>query len=201
MPLRHPKATRPPSWPSTPPRALGARRHRRRFRHRRARCHGRRHRAPLHQPLVRRRCGHAAMGGDGLLAHPGRLPASRWLARRPLRAAAHLLRRYRLVRHRLGRLRLRPQRRAARGRPRRPGRGRRAADPGQPGHHPSLVPGRRPLPRYRRLVGLRRRGHGRRSTGGGLSVGRRLVALGLLHQCPRGRRRPRAHGPPRARDP
>ena len=85
-------------------------------------------------------------------------------------------------------------------RPRRPGRRRRPADAGQPGHPPGVVPRRGPLPGHRRLVGLRRRGHGRRAAGRRLPAGRRLVALGLLHQPPGRRRRPRAHGPPRARD-
>ncbi len=46
-------------------------------------------------------------------------------------------------------------------------------------------------PCHRRLVGIGRRRRRRRATGGRLSHRHRLVALGLLHQSPRRRRRAR----------
>ena len=64
------------------------------------------------------------------------------LARRPLRTAPRLPRRGRLVRRGLADLRAGPDHRPAGGRPGPAGRGRRAADPRQPGPHPVLVPAR-----------------------------------------------------------
>ena len=123
----------------------------------------------------------------------GRVP------RRPLRAEARLLHRRRLVRRRLGPLRPRAERGAPHRRPGAPGHRRRAADPGQPRHPAGFVPPRRPGPRHRRLVRTGRRRRRRRAVGGRLPPRHRLVALGLLHQPPRRRRRARDHGPPRAR--
>ena len=71
--------------------------------------------------------------------------------------------------------------------------------PGQPGHPPGVVPARRPVSGHRRLVRARRRGHGRRAALGRLPDRRRVVAVGVLHQPPGGRRRAGGHGPPRAR--
>ena len=70
----------------------------------------------------------------------------------------------------------------------RPGRRRRAAHPGQPRHPAGLVPPRRPRPGHRRLVGTERRGGGGRPAPRRLPHRRRLLALGLLHQPPAGRR-------------
>ena len=96
-------------------------------------------------------------------------------------------------------LRPRPGRGAARRRPGAPGGRRGVAGAGEPGHHPGVVPRRRPGPRHRGLVRAERRGRRRRPADRRLPDRRRLVALGLLHQPPRRRRRALRHRPPRAR--
>ena len=186
-----------PLRPVLRPGTLGGGGHRARLGDRLSRFDRRRHRPPVHQPLVPRRPRFAAVGRHRLLPHARCLPAPGRYARGPLRAPPHLLRRGRVVRPRLGLLRPRPRGGVAHRRPRGPGRRRGAADAGQPGHHPGVVPARGPRPRHRRLVGPRRRGGRRRAARRWLSPLRRLVALGLLHQPSPGCPGPGHHCSPR----
>ena len=154
---------------------------------------------PSIEPHLSRGRRHAAVGRHRLCPHAGRLLAPRRRTGRPLRAPARLRRRRRLVRPRLGGLRPRPGRRLVDRSPSGPRRRRGAPGAGQPGHHPGLVPRRRPRPRHRRLVGVRRLGRGGRPAGGWLPPRGRLVALGLLHQPPARGVGPGRDRPPRAR--
>ena len=91
------------------PGTLGHRGHRARVGPRRHRRHGGGHRPAEHRARLSQRRGHLAVGRLGLLADAGRLPPSRWLARRPPGAQTHLLHRRRLVRPRLRLLRAGPE--------------------------------------------------------------------------------------------
>ena len=130
----------------------------------------------------------------------GRAHPARRVARRPVRTPAHLLARSRVVRGRVVAVWHRTEHRRADRGPHASGRRRRAADPGQPRHHPGHVPSRRPRPGHRRVVGARRDRDGGRTPGRRLAGRRGELAGDLPPQPPAGRDRRRGRAASRSRE-
>ncbi len=152
---------------------------RRRQRDGAARRHHRQRRAPAHWRRLRRGGERAAVGAHGLpararVAHPpGRS------ARRPLRSAACLRRRHRVVRGRVVAVRCGAQPRSAGRRARLAGCRRRAAHAREPRDPAGELPPRRPRRRGRGVVGPRRSGRCDRSLRRRVAGRRAGLALGL----------------------